>query len=104
MPKVSHVSLRAIEEAIEGAYDALMNAKALQELINGGHWSFEGAIGRAMMRAIEEGRCCLGPLPARDYWGNAIPARDWVKEGTKGSLDYVEKRMGKAWRDAIAKV
>lgn len=64
--------------------------RALQKLINAGAWSFEGSMGRAMMRAIEAGQCALGPEPARDYWGNRIPSRFEVKPGTKGSVEFVE--------------
>lgn len=61
---------------------------SLQDLIDAGHWGLEGSIGRAMMRAIEDGRCILGPEPARDYWGNRIPAEYMVERGTKGSIEY----------------
>jgi hypothetical protein len=67
---------------------------ALQDLIDRGAWSFEGSMGRAMMRAIEDGRCVLGPEPARDYWGNRIPSRDEVEPGTLGSVGYAAARQG----------
>ena len=73
-------------------------ALALQRAINDGTpWQFQGAYGRAMMAALEDGRCMLGESPARDYWGNRIPARHEVKEGTKGSRAYVVERMGEDW-------
>ena len=65
--------------------------------INSGMWSMEGSYGRAMMAAIDSGRCLLGPNAARDYWGNLIPSRDDVKEGTKGSISFVEAAMGGDW-------
>ena len=61
---------------------------ALQRMIDAGAWSFEGSMGRAMMAAIEDGRCVLGPNGAWDYWGNYIPSRTEVKAGTKGSVEY----------------
>lgn len=60
----------------------------LQALIDGGTWSLQGSTGRAMMAAIEQGRAILGPRPARDYFGNFIPAWWQVEAGTKGSPEY----------------
>lgn len=65
--------------------------EALQRFISAGQWSFQGSMGRAMMRAIEAGECVLGPRPARDYWGNYIPARGQVKSGTLGSIAYANR-------------
>lgn len=63
---------------------------ALQTMIdNGSIWRFEGAAGRAAMSAIKSGLCMLGPEPTTDYWGNDIPSRTCVKEGTHGSLSFV---------------
>jgi hypothetical protein len=77
--------------AIRRAQDE--EALGLQRLIDEGIWSLEGAIGRAMMRAIEEGRCTLGPSPARDYWGNRIPSRSEVVEGSVGSVAYAYRAL-----------
>lgn len=72
--------------------------EALQRAINGGEaWKFQGSYGRAMMAAIEEGRCLLGPQPAEDAWGNRIPSRTEVEPGTKGSREFVAARQGEAW-------
>jgi len=70
---------------------------SVQRAINSGMWSLQGSYGRAMMDAIRSGRCLLGPNAARDYWGNVIPSRDDVKEGTMGSIGYVEAAMGGDW-------
>ena len=70
---------------------------SVQRAINSGMWSLEGSYGRAMMDAIRSGRCLLGPAAARDYYGNVIPSRDDVKEGTMGSIGYVEAAMGGDW-------
>ena len=61
--------------------------KDLQDNINSGIvWKMEGSQGRAAMSAIESGECMLGEEPKVDYWGNRIPARSEVQEGTKGSF------------------
>ena len=70
---------------------------AVQRAINSGMWSLQGSYGRTMMDAINSGRCLLGPVAARDYYGNTIPSRDDVKEGTKGSIGFVEDAMGGDW-------
>ena len=70
---------------------------AVQRAINSGAWSLQGSYGRTMMDAINSGRCLLGPVAARDYYGNTIPSRDDVKEGTKGSIGFVEDAMGGDW-------
>ena len=72
--------------------------EALQRAINGGEgWKFQGSYGRAMMAAIEEGYCLLGPQPAEDAWGNRIPSRTEVEPGTKGSRGFMAARQGEAW-------
>ncbi len=95
----------AAEQAAIDAFKAEQDEEAasLQTLIDQGVWSLEGSMGRAMMRAIEDGRCILGPAPAHDYWGNRIPAEYEVQDGTKGSLQYAADdeitREGKALAD-----
>ena len=54
--------------------------------------------------AINAGRCVLGKARARDYWGNTIPSRDDVKQGTKGSYDFVADAMGADWADMMLEV
>ena len=81
-----------------GATGEPADFEALQRAINGGEaWKFQGSYGRAMMAAIEEGRCMLGPQPAQDAWGNRIPSRTEVEPGTKGSREFVVARQGEAW-------
>lgn len=78
--------------------DEMEQAMSLQRAINSGFaWSFQGSYGRTMMAAIEAGRCMLGTSPARDYYGNYIPSRSQVQEGTKGSRQFVVDRMGEEW-------
>ena len=71
----------ATEEEFIGAY---------QELINTGQaWRMEGSVGRQAMAFIEAGICALGESDHRDYYGNHVPSRDQVQEGTKGSVQFV---------------
>ena len=61
----------------------------LQSLVDSGMaWSLEGSVGRACMRAIEDGAIVLGVTDHRDYWGNHVPSRVQIVEGTKGSVQY----------------
>lgn len=55
-----------------------------------------------MMDAIKAGACMLGKAPARDYYGNRIPSRDEVQEGTKGSYQFVSRANGEEWADMMA--
>jgi hypothetical protein len=74
---------------------------AIQKAINGGAWSMQGSYGRAMMDAITSGHCMLGRDQCRDYYGNTIPSRDDVQQGTKGSYEYVIKHNGLEWADTM---
>lgn len=76
----------------------------LQRVINAGQWSLQGSFGRSMMAAIESGKCMLGPNPASDYYGNIIPSRTMVKNGTKGSKLFVSRLNGRAYANKLAKV
>lgn len=60
-------------------------------------WQFQGSMGRAMMGAIEAGDCMLATSCCRDYWGNRIPSRTEVQEGTKGSRQWVVQHRGEEW-------
>ena len=77
---------------------------SLQRAINAGMWSLQGSYGRTMMEAIESGKCLLGLKSASDYWGNVIPSRLQVKDGTKGSWEYVKQRNGVVWANKMAGV
>lgn len=52
----------------------------------------EGSFGRAAMNMIRAGMCALGKEGYRDYYGNYVPSRTEVKEGTKGSEKYCKDR------------
>ena len=71
---------------------------ALQRLIDdGGAWCLEGFYGRSMMHAITEGYCLLGLDSHLDAYGNKVPSRLEVQEGTKGSRQYVVEKQGEDW-------
>ena len=78
--------------------------KSIQRAINSGMWGLQGSYGRTMMDAIRSGYCLLGNNTARDYYGNTIPSRTQVQEGTKGSYDFVADAMGAEWADEMAAV
>jgi hypothetical protein len=64
----------------------------LQNLIDTGEgWRWEGALGRAVVEALEDGRCVLGTTAHRDYYGRVVPARGDVAPGEKGSLEYANR-------------
>ena len=88
-------------DAIElesGQIAAQEAAALLQKAINTGTgWELQGSYGRSMMQALESGHCMLGHVPGEDAFGNRIPSRSEIKEGTKGSRQYVVDRHGEDW-------
>lgn len=99
------MNLQDINTIEGGSNSEAVYFAAIQRAINSGTaWSFQGSYGRAMMAAIESGHCMLGPNDARDYYGNHVPSRDQVQEGTKGSYTFVADRHGSEWADAMEKV
>ena len=64
----------------------------MQEMINSGTaWRMEGSIGREAMSLLECGACMLPKEMHKDYYGNTIPSREMLKEGTKGTFSNSEK-------------
>lgn len=88
----------AIEDGCENGNEPMQRA-----INSGSAWSLQGSMGRSMMRAIEDGWCMLGKVGAHDYYGNYIPSRTEVKEGTKGSKGYVANIMGRKYANEMAK-
>jgi len=79
--------------------------QALQRAINAGYcWGLQGSYGRTMMDAIKSGHCLLGARDFNDYYGNHIPSRDQVVNGTVGSLQFVIDNMGADWADEMGRV
>ena len=96
------LNLHDIYTIEDGAETELEYYEAIQKAINDGTaWKFQGSYGRTMMGAIEGGYCMLGIYPASDYYGNRIPSRDEVQEGTKGSYEYVIRLQGQEWADTM---
>lgn len=91
------ISLNDVNNIEGGAESPVEYYKSLQRAINGGTWSMQGSYGRSMMDAIDDGRCMLGVIDCRDFYGNHIPSRTQVKEGTKGSRGFVVERCGEDW-------
>ena len=61
--------------------------KQMQDLINSGDaWKMEGSYGRAAMANLDSGACMLPTESHWDYWGNLVPSRDMLQDGTKGTL------------------
>ena len=82
------------EVEAQAARDGLQHYQTpfLQHLIDSGEgWQSEGAIGRAVMRALDDGTCILGPVQMHDYHGRVVPARGDVAPGAKGSLEYANR-------------
>ena len=88
----------------DGEVDQVEYYSSIQRAINSGMWGLQGSYGRAMMDAINAGKCLLGLKDAKDYYGNMIPSRLHVKEYTKGSWDYVKERSGMVWANKMAGV
>ena len=75
----------------------------LQNLIdNGEGWQSEGALSKAVVRALEDGTCVLGPVAHRDYHNNIVPARTDVAPGAKGSFEYANARRAERGAPLLA--
>lgn len=93
-------------DLIEGNTTCTMREyyQSLQRAINQGAWGMQGSYGRAMMDAIKSGHCLLGVKDYTDYYGNHVPSRDQVVNGTVGSMQFVIDQMGADWADAMGSV
>lgn len=84
------VDLIIEHESQDGDLTLEDEAKMFQTMINSGDaWKLQGSYGRAAMGMIESGYCMLGKERRRDYYGNKVPSRFDVIEGTKGSEGFV---------------
>lgn len=82
-----------------------MSPATIQALINSGlAWRMEGSIGRACMAAIERGDCMCGVERRRDAYGNMVPSRYDLQEGTKGTFEFVVDHNDEAYAQAMADV
>ena len=58
----------------------------LQMMIDTGMaWNMEGSYGRFAMDALRSGACMLPTSSRKDYYGNTVPSRYQVAQGTTGS-------------------
>lgn len=79
-----------------GELDEAETLEAFQAAVDSGMaWRLQGSYGRQAMSLIEAGQIALGVVGHRDYWGNYVPSRYEVKEGTKGSVGYVREHGGR---------
>lgn len=70
-------------------------AAMFQRMINTGDiWSLQGSYGRAARELIDGGWCVLGEHQTTDYYGNFVPSRYQVTEGTPGSISYAQQLNG----------
>ena len=76
-----------------GLLEQIVHAQAeqgqteLQEAINDGSiWLMEGSAGRHAMDCLKAGICILPTVAHFDYYGNKIPPRCELQDGTKGTL------------------
>lgn len=82
--------------------DEMEVAIAMQNALNSGvGWRMEGSFGRSMMAALKSGRAMLGKFGVRDYYGNYIPSRFEVKEGSFGSRSFVAEAMGEDYASQL---
>lgn len=71
---------------------------SIQKRIDDGSiWKFEGSMGREAMRLLEMGVCMLPKESTSDYYGNTIPSRDVLKNGTKGTFGNAQR----FWEDVL---
>ena len=58
----------------------------MQEQINSGMvWKSEGSVGREASGLLDSGACMLPKEFKVDYYGNRVPSRDVLQQGTKGT-------------------
>ena len=70
----------------------------MQKMIDSGMaWKMEGSVGRAAMEALRSGECMLPREAKRDYYGNVVPARQWLKPGTTGTF----QNCSAYWEDRV---
>lgn len=66
-----------------------------QEIIDSGlAWKMEGSVGRKCMEYLSAGVCYLPLTTYYDYWGNEVPSRTKVADGTRGSLSLAKEFWG----------
>ncbi len=75
----------------QGSMGEAETVEFFQRLIDDGVvWRLQGSYARMASALIEAGRCMLGPIGRRDYFGNYVPSRFEVKPGTPGSPEFAD--------------
>lgn len=61
----------------------------MQKYIESGQvWQMNGSYGRAAMNGLKKGIYFLPAVSHKDYYGNKIPSRYEIKEGSWGTVDF----------------
>ena len=81
----------AREKAIREEIRLAGNLEMQSMIDNGSVWLLEGSMGRLAMSMLESGECILPLIDHRDYYGNIIPSRNRLVDGTKGTLGRAER-------------
>lgn len=98
---MTKIRVKDIVKWEETGMNSQEEAKFFQNLVNSGQvWRLQGSYGRRAMELIEAGVIMLGKKGHHDYYGNYVPSRYEVKDGTKGSPGYV-KKMKKKLREMM---
>jgi hypothetical protein len=66
---------------IEYGFDKMQNI-----IDTGAVWLMEGSMGREAMHLLEVGACFLPNKQRRGYYGNIIPSRSELQNGSKGTI------------------
>ena len=85
------MNLKEIKKLEQAIFDDEEYSETQKIINNGSCWHLEGSIGRHAMSCITAGMCMLGMDGHRDTYGNYVPSRLEVKDGTKGSPTYVKE-------------
>lgn len=69
------------KKQIELGFDKMQNI-----IDTGSVWHMQGSMGRDAMSLLESGACMLPTKPRKDAYGNVVPSRTQLMNGTKGTL------------------
>lgn len=82
--KLTHKAIEKLQK--EYGFDVV------QKNINSGLcWRLEGHYGREAMALLDSGACMLPKVVHTDYYGNRVPSRDMLKNGTKGTFNNTQR-------------
>ena len=76
----------------------IYGANEIQDQINSGLvWKLEGSVGRFATSLLELGICILPLEDKKDSYGNTVPSRRKLKNGTKGTYQNAVNFWMKVW-------